>query len=83
MQHRGLRVGDIVFMKEKYVKPNNYSLAIVVEVKINEFGETTGATVRKGASNEVVRRHSSSLIPLLCCEAVPDAGIASLTQAPL
>ena len=82
VQHRGLRVGDIVFIKEKYVKPNHYQLAIVVEVKINEFGETTGATVRKGATNEVVRRHSSSLKPLLCCEAAPNAGIASLTQTP-
>ena len=72
VQHRGLRVGDIVLIKEKYVKPNNFPLAIVIELQVNEFNEVTGAKVRKGSTNEIVKRHSSSLIPILCCEPTPN-----------
>ena len=31
----------------------------------NDLGEITGAIVKKGRTNEIVKRHSSILIPLL------------------
>ena len=40
-------------------------MAVVVEIISNDVGEVTEALVRKGKNREVVKRHSSVLIPIL------------------
>ena len=62
--HTKLQVGDIVLLKEPYSKPSNYPMGIVKDLQVNSLDEVTGATVKKG-NKELVKRHSSSLIPLL------------------
>ena len=51
--------------KEVNTKPNHYPLALVKETVVNDLGEITGAIVFKGKSRESVKRHSSTIIPLL------------------
>ena len=63
--HRVLKVGDIVLIKEVFIKRANLPLARVLEVTSNGLGEVTEVTLKKGKSGEVVRRHVSSLIPYL------------------
>ena len=52
-------------LKEVNTKPNHYLLALVKETVVNDLGEITGAIVFKGKSRELVKRHSSTIIPLL------------------
>ncbi|XP_068232415.1 uncharacterized protein [Palaemon carinicauda] len=65
VNHKLLEVGDIVLIKEPLLKPTNFPMGIVKEIKLNSLGEVTGATVLKGKSREETKRHVSSLIPLL------------------
>ncbi|XP_064097667.1 uncharacterized protein LOC135209048 [Macrobrachium nipponense] len=65
VNHKLLEVGDIVLIKEPLLKPTNFPMGIVKEIKVNSLGEVTGATVLKGKSREETKRHVSSLIPLL------------------
>ena len=64
-KHAPITTGDIVLLKEKFIKPGDYKLAIVLSCIKNSQGEVTGLTVRMGATGEVVNRHSNSVIPLL------------------
>ena len=48
MKHQKLKKGDIVLLQERHLKCMNYPLGIVKEIKINDIGEVTGASVRKG-----------------------------------
>ena len=63
--HKMIKKGDIVLLKETNVKPNHYPMGIVKEIVVNESGEVTGALVLKGRTGEIVKRHSTTLIPLL------------------
>ena len=63
--HESIKPGDITLLKEVHTKANNYPLAIVKEVVTNSNGEVTGAILRKGKSREIVKRHSSNIIPYL------------------
>ncbi len=63
--HKSLQIGDIVLLKEKHLKPNNFPMAIVKELQTNINNEVTGAIVLKGKTRELVKRHTSSIIPLL------------------
>lgn len=65
VHHTKLAVGDVVLIKEPNTKICNYPMAIVKSVVENIHGEVTGATVLKGTTKELVKRHSSTLIPLL------------------
>ncbi|XP_066981209.1 uncharacterized protein [Macrobrachium rosenbergii] len=65
VSHKSLQIGDIVLIKETHTKPTNYPMAIVKEITTNVNGEVTGALVFKGKTKELVKRHSSTLIPLL------------------
>ena len=65
MSHKLLGVGDVVLIKDPLSKPTNFPMGIVREVQVNSLGEVTGATIMKGKSREMVKRHASSLIPLL------------------
>ena len=60
-----LAVGDLVLLKEVHCKPGNYPLGIVKTLVQNVLDEVTEVTVMKGRTREVVRRHVTSLIPLL------------------
>ena len=60
-----IKEGDVVLLKEVNTKPNHYPLGIVKKVVENDEGEITGAEVLKGKTKEYVKRHSSTLIPLL------------------
>ena len=63
--HNLLGVGDIVLIKEENTKQTNFPMGRVVSVTKNDLGEVTGAIILKGSSGEKVKRHSSTLIPLL------------------
>ena len=65
VSHKGLEVGDIVLLKEANTKPNHYPLGIIKQTVTNDIGEVTGALVMKGRSREIVKRHSSTIIPML------------------
>ena len=52
-------------LKEPLTKVNHYPLAIVEEVVVNDLGEVTGVIVRKGNCRSSIKRHVSSVIPLL------------------
>ena len=40
-------------------------MGIVKRLELNDIGEVTGATLLKGKTNEIVKRHISTLIPYL------------------
>jgi len=61
--HRSVSPGDIVLLKENFTKAVDFPLAIVQSVFTNNLGEVTSAKVKKGCTNEIVTRHSSTIIP--------------------
>ena len=63
--HHLLSPGDVVLLKESYTKPHDYPMGLVKKVEKNELGQITSATILKGKTRELVRRHASVLIPLL------------------
>ena len=63
--HHRLQKGNIVMVKEECCKPINYPMAIVKDTKVNNLGEVTEVKLLKGRSREVIRRHVTSLIPIL------------------
>ncbi|XP_068245280.1 uncharacterized protein [Palaemon carinicauda] len=63
--HKIIEAGDIVLLKDPHTKALNYPLGIVKGVVKNDLGEVTNAQILKGKSGEVVKRHVTSLIPLL------------------
>ena len=64
-----LRPGDLVLLKETFCKPSKYPLAIVREINNNDLGEVTDIVVMKGSTREEIKRHVSSIIPLLSFDA--------------
>ena len=77
-KHTKLQVGDLVLIKDQFVKPMSYPMAIVTKVCTNDLQEVTAAEVRKGSTREILKRHVSSLIPLLqryeycsCADSIP------------
>ena len=59
--HKELGIGDLVSIRNEFLKPFDYPLAIVKEVEENDLGEVVTARVRK-ANGEVIRRHVDNLI---------------------
>jgi len=89
VNHTQLRVGDVVLIKELHTKPLDYPMAIVKSVVINDLGEVTGAAVLKGSTGEIIKRHSSVLIPLLAGDEVSnsspdiaDTAVPAVTEQP-
>ena len=79
--HHKLKVGDLVLLKEKFLKSSEYPMGIVKEVQTNIKDEVTGAKILKGKTKELVKRHVSSLIPLLSvAETTPQIGSDSLEK---
>ena len=65
VRHHKIDVGDLVLIKEQHIKRSNFPMGIVHEITCNDQGEVTEAMIKKGDSNEIVRRHVESIIPLL------------------
>ena len=51
--------------KEQHTKRANFPMGIIREVTMNDQGEVTEVLLKKGDTNEFVRRHVESIIPLL------------------
>ena len=85
VSHKYIKAGDIVLIKEQYTKPHDYPMGLVKKVEVNSLGEVTEATILKGRSRELIRRHSSVLIPILSAreEVVSDneANISDSSEA--
>ncbi|XP_018025685.1 uncharacterized protein LOC108681191 [Hyalella azteca] len=64
VKHKVLGVNDLVLLKEPNQKRYNYAMGRVTEVTLNHLGEVTEVSVLKG-NGGTVRRHVTSLIPLL------------------
>ena len=65
VNHEPLEVGDIVLIKDEHSKISNYPMGRIKEIFKNSLGEVTHAIVFKGRTNQVVRLHSTMLIPYL------------------
>jgi hypothetical protein len=65
VHHEPIQPGDVVLLKETNLKPSNYPMGLIKQVQVNDLGEVTGALVFKGTTRELVKRHSSVIIPLL------------------
>ena len=59
--HRSLRPGDIVLIREPNIKFINYPMGVVLRTFENSIGEVTHVEVKKGSTNETVKRHVSQL----------------------
>ena len=68
VKHEKIEKGDVVLIKENFCKASDYPMAVVEDVVINDLGEVTGATLKKGKTGEITKRHSSNIIPLLKLE---------------
>lgn len=62
--HNKLNIGDLVSIKEKFSKPYNYPMGIIVQIEENSLGEVNTVIVRK-SNREIVRRHTNDLILIL------------------
>ena len=56
--------GDLVLLKKDFIKRYNYPMGRIKSIIKNDLNEVTGAIIVKG-NNEIVNRHSCSLIPIL------------------
>ena len=65
ISHRPLKVGDIVLIREPNVKLSNYPMGVVLQVFENSIGEVTHVILKKGSTNEKIKRHVSQLKHLL------------------
>ena len=63
--HKKPEVGDVVLIKEINLKRMDYPMGIVKEIQTNINDEVTGVTILKGKTREKIKRHVSSIIPLL------------------
>ncbi|MCL4120237.1 UNVERIFIED_CONTAM: hypothetical protein GTU68_007315, partial [Idotea baltica] len=67
-EHKLLSIGDLVLLNEFHCKPFNYPMGRVKEIVFNDINKVTGAIFFRGDTKELVKRHSSTLIPLLTVE---------------
>ena len=65
LKHDQVSVGDIVLLKEQFTKAFDYPLARIKKIIVNDLGEVTNVVAMKGKNKELVKRHSSTVIPLL------------------
>ena len=68
VEHKKLKLGDLVLLVENNCKRYNYPRGRVVNVDVNSLNEVTAAKIKKGDSGEIVYRHVNSLIRLLPAE---------------
>ena len=63
--HKTLDPGDLVLVKDPNTKQINYPLGMIKNVIKNDLDEVTNVDVIKGRTKEVLKRHVTSVIPLL------------------
>ena len=63
--HNTVNVGDIVLLKDEYIKANQYPMGRVTKTVVNDLDEVTGVEIKKGKTGETVKRHVTSVIPLM------------------
>ena len=68
IKHQKLKIGDIVLLKDEYKKALHYPMARIIKVYSNDLEEITNVEVLKGSTREIVKRHISSIVPLLTYE---------------
>ena len=66
--HAKLKPGDLVLLKEVNIKPHHFPMGRVKKVVKNKLGEVTDLEIFKGTTRETVKRHASSVIPLLAVD---------------
>ena len=76
--HEMLQIGDLVAIKQKFLKPFSYPLGIVTNLEINSLNEVVAVNVRK-SNGEVIRRHVGDIILL---EKVKDDQLSSERDIP-
>ena len=74
VKHQLIEPGDIVLIKDPFTKPSDYPMAVVKTTVKNTSNEVTEAVVMKGKTRELLRRHSSTLIPLLSLKKGDETG---------
>ena len=77
VSHNEVRVGDIVLLKEVHTNPINFPLGRVKQIVKNTNNEVTGVIVMKGKNREIVKRHNSTIVPLLTCDIGPGLSSSS------
>ena len=65
VRHDKLKVGDVVLLKEPLLKANQFPMAVVRKTIENYLGEVTNVEVFKGCTRELVKRHVTSIVPLI------------------
>ena len=63
--HQKLGRGDLIMLSEPFQKAVNFPLAIVEDVILNDLQEVTDVIAKKGRTGEKVKRHVTSVIPLM------------------
>ena len=63
--HKTLNIGDIILLKDVYIKPNNFEMAIVKSIVFNDLGEVTDVICKKGKTNDFIKRHVASVIQMI------------------
>ena len=56
VDHKPLKVGDIVLIKEPLLKFATFPMGIVKDVQVNSLEEVAVATILKGKTREVTKR---------------------------
>ena len=67
-----IKVGDLVAIKTKLLKPFSYPKALVHSIEFNNLGEINALSLRK-ANKEIVRRHPSDVILLQTFDSQTDS----------
>ena len=75
VNHVRLAVGDVILLREPHVKVYYLPMAIVRKTYTNEMGEVTKVEAFKGKTRELVRRHVSSVIPLVSRQELGQDGL--------
>lgn len=76
--HKIVEIGDIVLLKDPFSKPSNYPMGRIKETLKNILNEVTDVKVLKG-NGEIVKRHVSSIIPLLSSQ---DCNLKEISSIP-
>ena len=65
VHHQDVAIDDVVLIKEENWKSVNFPLGVIREINRNYLGEATDVVIFKGATRELIKRHITSVVPLL------------------
>ena len=80
--HHKLKVGDVVLLKEQHLKAHQYPLAKVTKTYSNINDEVTDVEVLKGRTEEIVKRHVTSVVPYLTDNSSVDCPVPKNSVVP-